>query len=83
MDGVPGLSFHGIRPRETYNYTFKVKQAGTYWYHSHSGFQEQRGVYGPLVIDPRGPGSDRLRSRARHPALGLDRRIAGARVRAS
>ena len=55
MDGVPGLSFHGIGPRETYHYTFTVKQAGTYWYHSHSGFQEQRGVYGPLVIDPRGP----------------------------
>ena len=55
MDGVPGLSFHGIGPGETYTYTFKVKQAGTYWYHSHSGFQEQRGVYGPLVIDPRGP----------------------------
>ena len=59
MDGVPGLSFHGIRPRETYHYTFTVKQAGTYWYHSHSGFQEQRGVYGPIVIDPRA----RIRSR--------------------
>jgi FtsP/CotA-like multicopper oxidase with cupredoxin domain len=55
MDGVPGLSFHGIRPHETYHYRFTVKQAGTYWYHSHSGFQEQRGVYGPLVIDPAGP----------------------------
>ena len=55
MDGVPGLSFHGIRPRETYHYRFPVKQAGTYWYHSHSGFQEQRGVYGPLVIDSREP----------------------------
>ena len=55
MDGVPGLSFHGIRPRDTYNYRFQVKQAGTYWYHSHSGFQEQRGVYGPLVIDPDEP----------------------------
>ncbi len=55
MDGVPGLSFHGIGPRETYTYRFTVKQAGTYWYHSHSGFQEQRGVYGPLVIDPVGP----------------------------
>jgi CopA family copper-resistance protein len=55
MDGVPGLSFHGIRPAETYVYTFPVKQSGTYWYHSHSGFQEQRGVYGPLVIDPAGP----------------------------
>src|SRR5262245_31581685 len=55
MDGVPGLSFHGIRPRETFTYEFQVKQAGTYWYHSHSGFQEQRGVYGPIVIEPRGP----------------------------
>ena len=55
MDGVPGLSFHGIRPGETYTYKFTVTQAGTYWYHSHSGFQEQRGVYGPLVIEPREP----------------------------
>jgi FtsP/CotA-like multicopper oxidase with cupredoxin domain len=55
MDGVPGLSFHGIRPRESYGYRFAVKQSGTYWYHSHSAFQEQRGVYGPLVIEPRGP----------------------------
>jgi FtsP/CotA-like multicopper oxidase with cupredoxin domain len=53
MDGVPGLSFHGIRPGETYTYRFDVRQAGTYWYHSHSGFQEQRGVYGALVIEPR------------------------------
>ena len=52
MDGVPGLSFHGIRPGETYVYRFKVRQGGTYWYHSHSGFQEQRGLYGPLIIDP-------------------------------
>jgi CopA family copper-resistance protein len=55
MDGVPGLSFHGIRPGETYVYRFKVRQAGTYWYHSHSGFQEQRGLYGPLVIQAREP----------------------------
>lgn len=55
MDGVPGLSFHGIRPGETYNYRFRVKQSGTYWYHSHSGFQEQRGVYGAIVIDPLKP----------------------------
>jgi FtsP/CotA-like multicopper oxidase with cupredoxin domain len=53
MDGVPGLSFHGIRPGETYTYKFDVRQAGTYWYHSHSGFQEQRGIYGPLVIETR------------------------------
>jgi CopA family copper-resistance protein len=55
MDGVPGLSFHGIRPGETYAYRFKVRQGGTYWYHSHSGFQEQQGLYGPLIIDPLKP----------------------------
>jgi CopA family copper-resistance protein len=55
MDGVPGLSFHGIRPGETYEYRFRVRQHGTYWYHSHSGFQEQRGTYGAIVIDPREP----------------------------
>lgn len=52
MDGVPGLSFDGIKPGDTYHYQFDVRQNGTYWYHSHSGFQEQVGVYGPLVIDP-------------------------------
>jgi len=52
MDGVPGLSFHGIRPGETFSYQFDVKQSGTYWYHSHSGFQEQLGLYGALIIDP-------------------------------
>jgi CopA family copper-resistance protein len=55
MDGVPGLSFDGIRRGETFVYRFDVKQAGTYWYHSHSGFQEQAGLYGPLVIDPAEP----------------------------
>jgi CopA family copper-resistance protein len=55
MDGVPGLSFHGIRAGETFTYRFPVKQSGTYWYHSHSGFQEQRGLYGALIIDPREP----------------------------
>lgn len=54
MDGVPGLSFDGIRPGETYRYEFDVRQNGTYWYHSHSDLQEQTGVYGPLVIDPAG-----------------------------
>lgn len=52
MDGVPGVSFPGIRPGETFIYEFKVRQAGTYWYHSHSGLQEQMGHYGPIVIDP-------------------------------
>jgi CopA family copper-resistance protein len=55
MDGVPGLSFNGIMPGEAYVYRFKVKQAGTYWYHSHSAFQEQLGLYGALIIDPREP----------------------------
>ncbi len=55
MDGVPGLSFAGIHPGQTYEYRFTVKQHGTYWYHSHSGFQEQQGVYGPLLIEPREP----------------------------
>ena len=55
MDGVPGLSFHGIEPGGVYVYQFKVRQSGTYWYHSHSGLQEQAGVYGPLVIDAKEP----------------------------
>ncbi|MNF38888.1 Copper resistance protein A precursor [compost metagenome] len=55
MDGVPGLSFHGIAPNGMYEYRFQVRQNGTYWYHSHSGLQEQAGVYGPIVIDAREP----------------------------
>lgn len=55
MDGVPGLSFAGIEPDETYVYTFQVNQNGTYWYHSHSGLQEQEGVYGAIIIDAREP----------------------------
>src|SRR5690606_41035550 len=55
MDGVPGVSFPGIAPRATFEYRFPLKQAGTYWYHSHSGFQEQIGHYGPIIIDPREP----------------------------
>jgi FtsP/CotA-like multicopper oxidase with cupredoxin domain len=54
MDGVPGLSFRGIPPGETFVYRFPVHQSGTYWYHSHSMFQEQTGVYGPIVIVPKG-----------------------------
>ena len=53
MDGVPGLSFDGIAPGETFVYRFPVKQSGTYWYHSHSRFQEQTGLYGALVVEPR------------------------------
>ena len=52
MDGVPGISFPGIAPGETFVYRFPVKQSGTYWYHSHSHFQEQNGPFGPLVIEP-------------------------------
>ena len=55
MDGVPGLSFHGIAPDGMYEYKFKIHQNGTYWYHSHSGLQEQAGVYGPIVIDSKEP----------------------------
>lgn len=55
MDGVPGVTFPGIKPGETFTYRFTVKQSGTYWYHSHSGLQEQSGHYGPIVIDPSGP----------------------------
>tara|TARA_R110002020_G_scaffold105961_2_gene246833 strand:+ start:77575 stop:79563 length:1989 start_codon:yes stop_codon:yes gene_type:complete len=54
MDGVPGVSFPGIRPGETFSYKYAVPQNGTYWYHSHSGLQEQSGHYGPIIIDPKG-----------------------------
>ena len=54
MDGIPGLNFEGIRPGDTYRYQFTVKQAGTYWYHSHSAFQEETGAYAALIIDPKG-----------------------------
>ncbi|AVO41714.1 copper resistance system multicopper oxidase [Simplicispira suum] len=53
MDGVPGISFAGIPPGETFTYRFKVEQSGTFWYHSHSGMQEQTGMYGAIVIEPR------------------------------
>jgi len=52
MDGVPGISFAGIKPGETFIYKFPVTQSGTYWYHSHSGLQEQKGHFGPIIIDP-------------------------------
>ena len=53
MDGVPGLGFPGIQPGETFTYRFPVLQSGTYWYHSHSRFQEQVGLYGAIRIEPR------------------------------
>jgi CopA family copper-resistance protein len=55
MDGVPGMSFDGIAPGETFTYRFDVRQSGTYWYHSHSALQEQAGLYGALIVDPDGP----------------------------
>ena len=57
QDGVPNISdgFKGIKPGETFSYRFTVRQSGTYWYHSHSGFQEQTGAYGAIVIDPKEP----------------------------
>ncbi|KAB7742130.1 copper resistance system multicopper oxidase [Parvibaculum sedimenti] len=56
MDGVPGMNgFGGIAPGATFTYHFKVRQSGTYWYHSHSGLQEQEGLAGPIVIDPAKP----------------------------
>ncbi len=58
MDGVPGVSFPGIRPGQTFTYEFPLLQSGTYWYHSHSGLQEQVGHYGPLVVEPAEPDPD-------------------------
>jgi CopA family copper-resistance protein len=55
MDGVPGLTFRGVDPGKTFTYRFPLRQSGTYWYHSHSGMQEQTGLYGPLIIAPRDP----------------------------
>jgi CopA family copper-resistance protein len=55
MDGVPGISFDGIPPGDTFTYQFDVRQNGTFWYHSHSDFQEQTGMYGAIVIDPAEP----------------------------
>jgi CopA family copper-resistance protein len=55
MDGVPGVSFPGIAAGDSFTYRFALKQAGTYWYHSHSGLQEQLGHYGPIIIDPQTP----------------------------
>ena len=55
MDGVPGISFNGIKPGESFTYQFPAIQSGTYWYHSHSGYQEQTGAYGAIIIDPKEP----------------------------
>ena len=72
MDGVPGLSFNGIRPDETHAYRFTVRQGGTYWYHSHSGFQEQRGMYGALIVEPREPRRKLIRRVGRGHGLKLE-----------
>ncbi len=55
MDGVPGLSFDGIAPGASWLYRFPLQQSGTYWYHAHSAFQEQTGLYGPMIIESREP----------------------------
>src|SRR3990167_10003145 len=55
MDGVEGVSQHAIQPGKMFRYHFTVRQSGTYWYHSHAGFQEQQGLYGALIIDPKTP----------------------------
>jgi CopA family copper-resistance protein len=60
MDGVPGLSFAGIAPGQTFSYRIPIHQSGTYWYHSHSGFQEQTGVYGAIVIEPKDGYADKF-----------------------
>jgi CopA family copper-resistance protein len=64
FDGVPGISFPGIKPKSTFVYEFPILQSGTYWYHSHSGLQEQMGHYGPIVIDP--AGEDPIQSEREH-----------------
>ena len=71
MDGVPGLSFDGIDPGETFRYEFELRQTGTYWYHSHSGLQEQTGIYGPLIIDPAGTDPVALRPGVRRATVRL------------
>jgi CopA family copper-resistance protein len=67
MDGVPGISFAGIAPGETFTYRFKVEQSGTYWYHSHSGMQEMTGMYGAIVIEP--AGGERIKADRDHVVL--------------
>lgn len=67
MDGVPGLSYPGIAPGETFTYRFKVQQSGTYWYHSHTGFQEMTGMYGAIIIVPKE--GERIKSDRDHVVL--------------
>lgn len=67
LDGVPGISFAGIPPGATFTYRFRVEQSGTYWYHSHSGHQEQTSMYGAIVIAPRG--GEKIRADRDHVVL--------------
>ncbi len=67
MDGVPGISFKGIPPGETFTYRFKLQQSGTYWYHSHSGMQELTGMYGALIVEPKD--GERIRADREHVVL--------------
>ena len=67
MDGVPGISFKGIPPGETFTYRFKLQQSGTYWYHSHSGMQELTGMYGALIVEPKD--GERIRTDREHVVL--------------
>ncbi|MCT7656410.1 multicopper oxidase domain-containing protein [Oceanimonas sp. NS1] len=64
MDGVPGISFAGIAPGETFTYRYTLEQSGTYWYHSHSGMQELTGMYGALIIEP--AAADTIRADREH-----------------
>ena len=80
MDGVPGISFAGIPPGQTFTYRYRLQQSGTYWYHSHSGLQEQSGVYAPLIVDPAGPEPADYGTRTGAGAVRLDLRKPGTGV---
>ncbi|HRN76517.1 copper resistance system multicopper oxidase [Ottowia sp.] len=86
MDGVPGVSFAGIAPGETFTYRFTLEQSGTYWYHSHSFMQELTGIYGALIVEPRG--GETIRAERDHVVLlsdwtGDDPMRALSRIKAS
>jgi CopA family copper-resistance protein len=81
MDGVPGISFAGIAPGETFTYRFRIEQSGTYWYHSHSGMQEITGMYGTIIVEPRQWRNDPRRSRLRGAVVRLDRSGSDAGIR--
>lgn len=56
MDGVPGLTQRDIKPGASFDYRFAVPHPGTYWFHPHSGVQQDRGLYAPLIVeDPKEP----------------------------